>query len=80
MWIIYYYYYSIINSEIKKRSLQKKKENVAAFLFCFVLLDFFLFVLKKIKRTERGSLNSANITNDNFFSLVLVRYQLGINQ
>lgn len=79
VWIIYYYYYSIINSEIKKRSLQKKKENVGAFLFCFVLLDFFV-CFEENQENRAGSLNSANITNDNFFSLVLVRYQLGINQ
>lgn len=70
VWIIYYYYYSIINSEIKKRSLQKKKENVGksdfryASLFCFVLLDFCCRKSREPKMCV-GSLNSANITNDN---------------
>lgn len=69
VWIIYYYYYSITTSEIKKRSLQKKKENVGNVvpgllsLFCFVLLDF--CCRKSREPNAFGSLNSANITNDN---------------
>lgn len=69
VWIIYYYYYSITTSEIKKRSLQKKKENVGIVvpgllsLFCFVLLDF--CCRKSREPNAFGSLNSANITNDN---------------
>lgn len=66
VWIIYYYYYSIIKSEIKKRSLQKKKENVGppqtfdrfgfrrVFFQAFAYLFLFCFVLLVKKKREQN--------------------------
>lgn len=82
VWIIYYYYYSIINSEIKKEVCRRKKkmsERVIPALLLFFVLCCSIFVAENQENQKCGSLNSANITNDNLFSLSL-RYQLGINQ
>lgn len=82
VWIIYYYYYSIINSEIKKevcRSKKKMSERVIPALLLFFVLCCSIFVAENQENQKCGSLNSANITNDNLLSLSL-RYQLGINQ